>query len=132
VALKPDKFFVLNADVCCSFPLNVVLKLFEDKDAEAVILAPVSAKTLLATLNALCRMLIPSESYITSRSPNHASLISSIVASICSLLSASSHLFAAPSSVGSTIHDSSNTLRQRSWSLHNSRMTRKRRMRSYN
>ncbi|CAF9909554.1 MAG: hypothetical protein GOMPHAMPRED_006801 [Gomphillus americanus] len=35
---NPDKFFVLNADVCCSFPLNEMLKLFEDKDAEAVIL----------------------------------------------------------------------------------------------
>jgi NDP-sugar pyrophosphorylase family protein len=35
---RPDKFFVLNADVCCSFPLNDMLKLFNDKDAEAVIL----------------------------------------------------------------------------------------------
>ncbi|PMD65466.1 putative mannose-1-phosphate guanyltransferase [Hyaloscypha bicolor E] len=35
---KPERFFVLNADVCCSFPLNDMLKLFEDKDAEAVIL----------------------------------------------------------------------------------------------
>ena len=35
---KPDRFFVLNADVCCSFPLNEMLKLFEDKNAEAVIL----------------------------------------------------------------------------------------------
>ena len=35
---RPDRFFVLNADVCCSFPLNEMLKLFEDKDAEAVIL----------------------------------------------------------------------------------------------
>ncbi|KAF2003735.1 nucleotide-diphospho-sugar transferase [Amniculicola lignicola CBS 123094] len=35
---KPDRFFVLNADVCCSFPLNDMLKLFEDKDAEAVML----------------------------------------------------------------------------------------------
>ena len=35
---KPDRFFVLNADVCCSFPLREMLKLFEDKDAEAVIL----------------------------------------------------------------------------------------------
>ena len=34
----PDRFFVLNADVCCSFPLNEMLKVFEDKDAEAVIL----------------------------------------------------------------------------------------------
>ena len=34
----PDRFFVLNADVCCSFPLNDMLKLFEEKDAEAVIL----------------------------------------------------------------------------------------------
>lgn len=35
---KPDRFFVLNADVCCSFPLNDMLKLFEDNNAEAVIL----------------------------------------------------------------------------------------------
>ena len=33
-----ERFFVLNADVCCSFPLNEMLKLFEEKDAEAVIL----------------------------------------------------------------------------------------------
>ncbi|KAI9796367.1 MAG: Proteasome subunit alpha type-2 [Piccolia ochrophora] len=35
---RPERFFVLNADVCCSFPLNDMIKLFEDKDAEAVIL----------------------------------------------------------------------------------------------
>lgn len=35
---SPDRFFVLNADVCCSFPLGEMLKLFEAKDAEAVIL----------------------------------------------------------------------------------------------
>ncbi|KAL1986007.1 hypothetical protein VTN96DRAFT_7142 [Rasamsonia emersonii] len=35
---KPERFFVLNADVCCSFPLLEMLKLFEEKDAEAVIL----------------------------------------------------------------------------------------------
>ncbi|KAF2276706.1 nucleotide-diphospho-sugar transferase [Westerdykella ornata] len=35
---KPDRFFVLNADVCCSFPLNEMLKLYDDKDAEAVML----------------------------------------------------------------------------------------------
>ncbi|KAF1981575.1 nucleotide-diphospho-sugar transferase [Aulographum hederae CBS 113979] len=35
---NPDRFFVLNADVCCSFPLLEMLKLFEEKDAEAVIL----------------------------------------------------------------------------------------------
>ena len=29
---------MLNADVCCSFPLNEMLRLFEDKDAEAVML----------------------------------------------------------------------------------------------
>ena len=34
----PERFFVLNADVCCSFPLNEMLKLFEEKDAEAIIL----------------------------------------------------------------------------------------------
>lgn len=35
---KPERFFVINADVCCSFPLDQMLKLFEEKDAEAVIL----------------------------------------------------------------------------------------------
>ncbi|KAK2745103.1 Proteasome subunit alpha type-2 [Myotisia sp. PD_48] len=35
---RPERFFVLNADVCCSFPLVEMLKLFEEKDAEAVIL----------------------------------------------------------------------------------------------
>ncbi|KAF2760378.1 nucleotide-diphospho-sugar transferase [Pseudovirgaria hyperparasitica] len=35
---QPDRLFVLNADVCCSFPLGEMLKLYEDKDAEAVIL----------------------------------------------------------------------------------------------
>jgi mannose-1-phosphate guanylyltransferase len=34
----PERFFVLNADVCCSFPLNEMLRLFDEKDAEAVIL----------------------------------------------------------------------------------------------
>lgn len=35
---RPDRFFVLNADVCCSFPLLEMLNLFEEKNAEAVIL----------------------------------------------------------------------------------------------
>lgn len=35
---RPEKLFVLNADVCCSFPLGQMLKLFEEKNAEAVIL----------------------------------------------------------------------------------------------
>ena len=35
---NPERFFVLNADICCSFPLNEMLKLFEEKDAEAIIL----------------------------------------------------------------------------------------------
>lgn len=35
---RPERFFVLNADVCCSFPLQAMLKLFEERDAEAVIL----------------------------------------------------------------------------------------------
>lgn len=33
-----ERFFVLNADVCCSFPLNDMLKMFEDQKAKAVIL----------------------------------------------------------------------------------------------
>jgi len=35
---RPDKLIVLNADVCCSFPLGQMLDMFEEKDAEAVIL----------------------------------------------------------------------------------------------
>ncbi|KAK1759896.1 hypothetical protein QBC47DRAFT_294046 [Echria macrotheca] len=35
---RPEHIFVLNSDVCCSFPLNEMLKLAQDKDAEAVIL----------------------------------------------------------------------------------------------
>lgn len=35
---RPDRFFVLNADVCCSFPLNEMLRTFEEKGAEALIL----------------------------------------------------------------------------------------------
>lgn len=36
---RPNRFFVLNCDVCCSFPLNEMLALFDSKtDCEAVIL----------------------------------------------------------------------------------------------
>jgi mannose-1-phosphate guanylyltransferase len=35
---RPERFFVMNSDVCCSFPLGEMLRLFEEKDAEAVIL----------------------------------------------------------------------------------------------
>ncbi|KAL3479942.1 nucleotide-diphospho-sugar transferase [Aspergillus californicus] len=35
---KPERIFVLNADVCCSFPLGEMLRLFEEKNAEAIIL----------------------------------------------------------------------------------------------
>jgi len=35
---RPARLFVLNADVCCSFPLGRMLSLMEDVDAEAVIL----------------------------------------------------------------------------------------------
>jgi len=35
---RPERIFVLNSDVCCSFPLNEMLKLSVEKDAEAVIL----------------------------------------------------------------------------------------------
>lgn len=35
---RPERFFVLNADVCCSFPLQAMLDLFDERDAEAVIL----------------------------------------------------------------------------------------------
>lgn len=40
----PQRLFVLNVDVCCSFPLKEMLKLFEDKHAEAVILGTRVAK----------------------------------------------------------------------------------------
>ncbi|KIH88759.1 mannose-1-phosphate guanylyltransferase [Sporothrix brasiliensis 5110] len=35
---RPERLFVLNSDVCCSFPLGEMLKMFTEKDAEAVIL----------------------------------------------------------------------------------------------
>ena len=35
---RPERIFVLNSDVCCSFPLNEMADLFDNKDAEAVIL----------------------------------------------------------------------------------------------
>ncbi|KAK2590440.1 hypothetical protein QQS21_011887 [Conoideocrella luteorostrata] len=35
---RPERLFVLNADVCCSFPLEQMLKLYDDNNAEAVIL----------------------------------------------------------------------------------------------
>ncbi|KAK0629324.1 nucleotide-diphospho-sugar transferase [Bombardia bombarda] len=35
---RPERLFVLNSDVCCSFPLNEMLQLAREKDAEAVIL----------------------------------------------------------------------------------------------
>jgi len=35
---SPKRFFVLNADVCCSFPLKEMLTLSDDREAEAVIL----------------------------------------------------------------------------------------------
>lgn len=34
----PERLFVLNADVCCSFPLEQMLQMLDDKNAEAVIL----------------------------------------------------------------------------------------------
>jgi mannose-1-phosphate guanylyltransferase len=35
---NPKRLFVLNADVCCSFPLKEMLDVFEEKEAEAVLL----------------------------------------------------------------------------------------------
>ncbi|KAK9451741.1 nucleotide-diphospho-sugar transferase [Limtongia smithiae] len=35
---NPYRLFVIHADVCCSFPLEEMLKMFEDKEAKAVIL----------------------------------------------------------------------------------------------
>lgn len=35
---NPQRLFVLNADVCCSFPLKEMLEEFEEKEAEAVLL----------------------------------------------------------------------------------------------
>lgn len=35
---NPSKFFVINADVCCSFPLKEINDMFEAKNAKAVIL----------------------------------------------------------------------------------------------
>lgn len=35
---RPERLFVINSDVCCSFPLGEMLKMFTEKDAEAIIL----------------------------------------------------------------------------------------------
>ncbi|KAG0133853.1 nucleotide-diphospho-sugar transferase [Tuber indicum] len=35
---NPSRLFVINADVCCSFPLKDMLDMFEEKEAEAVLL----------------------------------------------------------------------------------------------
>lgn len=35
---NPSRLFVLNADVCCTFPLTEMLEVFEEKEAEAVLL----------------------------------------------------------------------------------------------
>lgn len=35
---NPSRLFVINADVCCSFPLKEMLDMFEEKEAEAVLL----------------------------------------------------------------------------------------------
>ncbi|KAK4198732.1 putative phosphate transferase [Triangularia verruculosa] len=35
---RPENIFVLNSDVCCSFPLNEMLQLTQERRAEAVIL----------------------------------------------------------------------------------------------
>lgn len=35
---NPKKFYVIHADVCCSFPLKEIDELFEEKNAKAVIL----------------------------------------------------------------------------------------------
>ncbi|KAK9467301.1 nucleotide-diphospho-sugar transferase [Lipomyces arxii] len=35
---NPYRLFVIHADVCCSFPLNEMLEMFEEKEAKAVIL----------------------------------------------------------------------------------------------
>jgi len=35
---NPSRLFVVNADVCCSFPLKEMLDMFEEKEAEAVLL----------------------------------------------------------------------------------------------
>lgn len=38
MAGNPKRLFVLNADVCCSFPLKEMLEMFEEREAEAVLL----------------------------------------------------------------------------------------------
>lgn len=38
MAGNPKRLFVLNSDVCCSFPLKEMLEVFEEKEAEAVLL----------------------------------------------------------------------------------------------
>jgi mannose-1-phosphate guanylyltransferase len=62
---NPERFFVLNADVCCSFPLGEMLKLFEENDAEAVILG--TRVTDEAASNFGCLYVEKPESHISNR-----------------------------------------------------------------
>lgn len=50
---RPERIFVLNCDVCCSFPLNDMLKLSIDKDAEAVILGTRVAQDVANTFGCI-------------------------------------------------------------------------------
>ena len=49
---RPERIFVLNSDVCCSFPLNEMAELFDNKDAEAVILGVYAAVAFRARADA--------------------------------------------------------------------------------
>lgn len=52
---NPSKFFVIHADICCSFPLKEINDLFEEKDAKAVILGTKVSKEVAGNFGAIVR-----------------------------------------------------------------------------
>lgn len=102
----PDRFFVLNADVCCSFPLNEMLKVFEDKDAEAVILGTRVSNDAASNFGCIVSTLIPSVYYTMLRNPNLTSRILSIAVSTSSQQTPSFLPSNPPSSDALNAHDS--------------------------
>jgi NDP-sugar pyrophosphorylase family protein len=121
---KPERFFVLNADVCCSFPLNDMLKLFEDKDAEAVILGTRVSED--AASNFGCIVSDAHTRRVLHYVEKPESHISSTAASTSFLLNASSPPFEAQSRSGPTDLDLSPTPPPRTSNPPSSKMTMKR------
>jgi mannose-1-phosphate guanylyltransferase len=50
---NPSKFFVIHADICCSFPLKEINDLYEEKSAKAVILGTKVSKEVAGNFGAI-------------------------------------------------------------------------------